>query len=311
MRTLRLIPDGTTFRFVRLQYIAYALSGGVILLTIILLLTRGLNFGVDFQGGILMEVGMPGAEADLAGMRATLGGLDLGDVSLQTFGEASTVLIRIERQPGGEDAQRQAVDKVKAALAQHYGPDISYRLVESVGAKVSLDLLVSGVEATVLALLAIAAYVWVRFEWQFAVGALAALVHDAVSTVGLFSLLGLEFNLTIVAAVLTIIGYSINDTVVIYDRIRENLRRYKTMPMPALIDLSVNETLARTVMTSMTTFLALLALLLFGGPVIRGFAIAMLWGVVVGTYSTVYVASPVLVHLNLRQPEPKAEPGGA
>jgi preprotein translocase SecF subunit len=258
----------------------------------------------------MIEVGMPGPAADLGAMRATLGDLGLGEVALQQFGDPATVLIRIERQAGGEAGQLAAVNAVKAALAERFGQDISYRRVEFVGPKVSEDLLWNGTQATVYALLAILAYVWFRFEWQFAVGAVVALVHDAVTTIGLFALFGLEFNLTTIAALLTIIGYSINDTVVIYDRVRENLRRYKAMPLPDLIDLSVNETLARTVMTSLTTLLALLALVAFGGPVIRGFTVAMVWGIVIGTYSTIYVASPMVLHLRLRR-EPVTQPAEA
>jgi preprotein translocase subunit SecF len=312
LRGFRLIPDHTRIPFVRYQYWAYAFSGALVLLTLVLLPTRGLNLGIDFQGGILMEVGMPGPAADLAAMRATLGDLGLGEVALQEFGEATTVLIRIERQEGGEAGQLAAVNQVKAALAERFGDDISYRRVEFVGPKVSADLLWNGTQAMVYAMLAILAYVWFRFEWQFAVGAVVALIHDAVTTVGLFALFGMEFNLTTIAAVLTIIGYSINDTVVIYDRVRENLRKYKAMPLPELIDRSINETLARTLMTSLTTLLALIALVVFGGPVIRGFTIAMIWGVVIGSYSTVYVAAPIVLHLNLRrEPAPQpAETGG-
>jgi preprotein translocase subunit SecF len=306
MRSFRLIPDDTRIPFVRYRYWAYALSGALVLLTLILLPTKGLNLGIDFRGGILIEVGMPTAAPDLAAMRSTLGDLGLGEVALQEFGSPSDILIRVEHQEGGEAGQLAAVNEIKAALAQHFGNDISYRRVEFVGPKVSEDLLWAGTQATVYALIAILVYVWFRFEWQFAVGAVVALVHDAVTTLGLFSLLGLEFNLASIAAILTIIGYSINDTVVIYDRVRENLRRYKAMPLPELIDRSINETLARTVMTSFTTLLALIALLVAGGPTIRDFAIAMVWGVVVGTYSTIYVASPMV--LQLRPPrEPTAQ----
>jgi preprotein translocase subunit SecF len=307
MRSFRLIPDDTRIAFVRYRYWAYALSGALVLLTLILVPTKGLNLGIDFQGGILIEVGMPGPAADLAAMRSTLQDLGLGEIALQEFGGPANVLIRIERQAGGEAGQLTAVDRVKTALAQHFSGDISYRRVEFVGPKVSEDLLWDGAQATVYALIAILVYVWFRFEWQFAVGAVVALIHDAVTTLGVFALFGLEFNLTSIAAILTIIGYSINDTVVIYDRVRENLRKYKTMPLPDLIDRSINETLARTVMTSLTTLLALVALVIFGGPVIRGFTIAMVWGVVIGSYSTVYVASPIVLHLNLRR-EPVAQP---
>jgi preprotein translocase SecF subunit len=307
MRSFRLIPDDTRIPFVRYQYWAYAFSGAMILLTLILLPTKGLNFGIDFRGGILIEVSMPTAAADLAAMRSTLNALGLGEVALQEFGGPANVLIRVERQPGGEQEQLAAVNQVKAALGERFGNDIVYRRVEVVGPKVSADLLWASAQAMFYATVAILIYIWFRFEWQFAIGAILALVHDAVTTLGLFSLFGLEFNLTSVAAVLTIIGYSTNDTVVIYDRVRENLRRYKAMPLPELIDRSINETLARTLMTSLTTLLVLIALAVAGGPVIRDFTIAMIWGVLVGTYSTVYVASPMVLHLNLRR-EPVPQP---
>jgi preprotein translocase subunit SecF len=310
MHTFRLVPVDTNFRFVRYQNWAYAFSGALVLLTLILLPTRGLNMGIDFQGGILIEAGMPTAAPDLAAMRTALDGLGLGEVALQDFGSPSDIMIRLERQPGGEPAQLAAVDQVKATLQKEFGDDISYRRVEMVGPKVSADLFWSSAWALGLALLAILVYVWFRFEWQFGVGGVIALAHDAFTTLGVFSLLGLEFNLSTVAALLTIVGYSINDTVVIYDRIRENLRRYKTMPLADLIDRSINETLARTVMTSATTLLALIALAAVGGPVIRDFTIAMIWGVLIGCYSTVYVASPIVLHLHLRR-ESAEEPAAA
>jgi preprotein translocase SecF subunit len=301
MLSFRFIPDRTSIPFIRYQRLGYAISGILIALSLLLLPTKSLNFGIDFQGGILIEVRVPGPAADLGAMRATLGGLGLGEVALQEFGQPNDVLIRIERQAGGEEAQQAAVDRVKAALAERFGDDISYRRVEFVGPKVSGDLFWAGTQAVIYALIAILAYIWFRFEWQFAIGAIVALIHDVILTLGIFSLLGLEFNLSTVAALLTIVGYSLNDTVVIYDRVRENLRRYKTMSLPELIDRSINETLARTVMTSLTTLLALIALFVFGGPVIRGFTFAMIWGVLVGTYSTIYIASPLLLHLNLRR----------
>lgn len=300
MISFRLIPDQTTIPFIRFERLGYALSGALVLLSLVLLPTKGLNFGIDFRGGTLIEVRMPGEAADLATMRATLGGLGLGEVALQEFGEPSDVLIRVERQTGDEDAQLAAVDTVKAALGGQFGEDISYRRIEFVGPKVSEELFSAGAQALGYALLAILAYIWFRFEWQFGVGAIVALVHDVILTLGVFSLLGLEFNLSTVAALLTIVGYSLNDTVVIYDRVRENLRRYKAMALPELLDRSINETLARTLMTSLTTLLALIALFVLGGPVIRGFTFAMIWGVLVGTYSTVYIATPLLLHLNLR-----------
>jgi preprotein translocase SecF subunit len=306
MHGFRLIPDNTRFHFVRYRHWAYAFSAALVVLTLVLLPTRGLNMGIDFQGGVLIEVGMP-RTPDLAAMRAALGGLGLGEVALQEFGSPSDILIRIERQAGGEEAQLAAVDVIRATLAQQFGDDVSYRRVEMVGPKVSADLFSSSAWALGLATLAILVYIWFRFEWQYGVGAVTALIHDAFTTLGMFALFGLEFNLATVAALLTIVGYSINDTVVIYDRIRENLRRYKTMPLADLIDLSINQTLARTLMTSATTLLALIALAVVGGPVIRDFTIAMIWGVLIGCYSTVYVASPMLLHLNLRR-EPADQP---
>ncbi len=300
MHRFRLVPDQTHIPFVRYQYWGYAISAALVLLTLILVPLKGLNFGIDFRGGTLVEVRMPGEAADLGAMRQALGGLGLGEVALQEFGEPTDVLIRIERQAGDDEAQAAAVNQVRAALDEQFGEGISYRRVEFVGPKVSEELLWAGTQAIIYAVLAILAYVWFRFEWHFAVGAILATVHDAVTTIGLFALLGLEFNLATVAAVLTIVGYSLNDTVVIYDRVRENLRRYKAMPLPELIDRSVNETLARTVMTSLTTLIALFALLVFGGPVIRDFVIAMIWGILIGTYSTIYVAAPILMHLKLR-----------
>ena len=206
MRGFRLIPDDTRISFVRYRYWAYAFSGALVLLTLMLVPTKGLNLGIDFQGGILIEVGMPGPAADLAAMRSTLQDLGLGEVALQEFGAPANVLIRIERQAGGEAGQFAAVERVKAALAQHFGADVSYRRVELVGPKVSEDLLWAGTQATIYALIAILVYVWFRFEWQFAVGAVVALMHDAITTLGVFALFGLEFNLTSIAAILTIIG---------------------------------------------------------------------------------------------------------
>ena len=301
MRSFRFVPDRTAIPFLRYEYLGYALSAVLILASLVLLPTKGLNLGIDFRGGILVEVRMPGEAADLGAMRATLGGLGLGEVALQEFGQPTDVLVRIERQAGSEEEQLAAVDAVKAALAERFGDDISYRRVEFVGPKVSGELFWAGAQAVIYALIAILAYIWFRFEWQFGVGAIVALVHDVIATLGIFSLLGLEFNLSTVAALLTIVGYSLNDTVVIYDRVRENLRRYKAMALRELLDRSLNETLARTVMTSLTTLVALVALFAFGGPVIRGFTFAMIWGVLVGTYSTIFVATPLLLHLNLRR----------
>jgi preprotein translocase subunit SecF len=302
MISFRLIADRTSFPFLRYRNLAYAVSGALMVLSVLLLPTKGLNFGIDFEGGTMIEVRMPGGAADLAGMRAALGALGLGEVALQEFGAPDDVLIRIERQQGSDAEQMAAVDVLKSALASAYGDDVSYRRVEFVGPKVSGELLWAGTQAVLYSLLAVLIYIWFRFEWQFGVGAVVALIHDVLLTLGVFSLLGLEFNLATVAAILTIVGYSLNDTVVVYDRVRENLRRYKALPMPALLDQSLNETLARTLMTSLTTLIALVALFVFGGPVIRDFTFAMIWGVVVGTYSSIFIATPLLLQLHVRRP---------
>jgi preprotein translocase subunit SecF len=302
MISFRLVPDQTSFPFLRYRKPAYVLSAVLFLISLVLLPTKGLNFGIDFQGGTMIEVRMPGDAADLAGMRATLGTLGLGEVALQEFGTPTDVLTRIERQDGDDEVQLAAVDLLKGALAEAYSEDVSYRRVEFVGPKVSGELLWAGTQAVLFALIAILIYIWFRFEWQFGVGAVVALIHDVVLTLGIFSLLGLEFNLATVAAILTIIGYSLNDTVVVYDRVRENLRRYKSLSMPALLDRSLNETLARTLMTSLTTLIALGALFVVGGPVIRDFTFAMMWGVVIGTYSSIFIATPLLLQLHVRRP---------
>jgi len=302
MISFRLVPDQTSIPFLRYRTLALAISGVMMAISLVLLPTKGLNFGIDFRGGTMIEVRMPGDAADLGGMRAILGGLGLGEVALQEFGAPTDVLIRIERQQGDEETQMAAVDVVKSALAEGYGNDLSYRRVEFVGPKVSSELLWAGTQAVLYALIAVLVYIWFRFEWQFGIGAVVALVHDVVLTLGIFSLLGLEFNLATVAAILTIVGYSLNDTVVVYDRVRENMRRYKALSMPDLLDRSLNETLARTLMTSVTTLIALLTLFVFGGPVIRDFTFAMIWGVVVGTYSSIFIATPLLLQLHVRRP---------
>ncbi|MFO1039402.1 MAG: protein translocase subunit SecF [Geminicoccaceae bacterium] len=301
---LRLVPDNTKIPFFRYRWYAFAWSIFVLVATIILVAVRGLNFGIDFQGGVLIEVQTPGP-ADLAKMRQTLGGLDLGDVSLQNAGSDSDVMIRVERQEGDDQAQREAVEKVKTALDQTLGQGLVYQRAEFVGPRVSSELLMNSVWAVAVSMIGVLIYLWFRFEWQYGVGAIASLIHDVSATIGIYAITGISFDLTSVAAVLTIVGYSLNDTVVIYDRVRENLRRYKAMPLEQLLDRSINETLARTLATSLTTALALIGLFLFGGEVIRDFTIIMIWGVVIGTYSTIYIATPVLWYLNLRSTENK------
>ncbi|MBC8157916.1 MAG: protein translocase subunit SecF [Alphaproteobacteria bacterium] len=303
MFRLQLVPAGTNIQFITRRITYFIFSVALIIAALGLFGVRGLNYGIDFQGGIMIDVKTQGP-ADIASMRSTLSDLGLGEVALQEFGAPDDVLIRLQKQPGGDHAQQDAVEKVKAAL----GTDVEYRRTEFVGPKVSEELFLDGVYAVCGAIFAILLYIWFRFEWQFGVGAGVALVHDVISTIGIFALLGLEFNLSTVAAILTIAGYSINDTVVVYDRVRENLRKYKTMTLPELLNKSINETLSRTVMTSVTTLLALLALYFLGGEVIRGFSFAMIWGVLIGTYSSICVAVPLLLYMKLpRRAKPSKE----
>jgi preprotein translocase SecF subunit len=300
--TIRRIPN---INFMRLRQVGFLLSGLMTIASIVVFFVNGLNYGIDFSGGTLIEVRDARGEADLAKMRSDLDGLGLGDVSLQNFGSPDDVLIRLQRQPGGDKDQEAAVQKVKDKL----GTSFDYRRTEVVGPTVGAELIKAGVEATILALFAIAFYVWFRFEWPFGVGAMLSTLHDTITTIGLFSLLQIEFNLTTLAAILTIAGYSINDTVVIYDRVRETMRRYKTMDFAELINKSLNETLSRTILTVSTTALAVLSLLLFGGEVLRGFSIAMLWGILIGTYSSLFIAAPVLYYI--RPKRSGAQPGDA
>jgi preprotein translocase subunit SecF len=296
VRLLRIVPDDTKFDFMRFRHISFPLSALLSIIAISLYFFHGLNFGIDFKGGLLMEVQSKAGDADLAKMRSTLGALGLGEVQLQQFGAPSNVLIRIAEQPGGDAAQQQAVGKVRGAL----GNEVDYRRVEVVGPRVSGELLSYGVVGLGLAIVCILIYLWFRFEWQFALGAMIANVHDIVLTIGFMSLLQIDFDLTSIAALLTILGYSLNDTVVIYDRIREMLRRYRKLPMPELLNASVNQTLSRSVITHVTVSLALLALLLFGGQAIHSFTATMMFGVVlVGTYTSVFIASPILIYLGV------------
>jgi preprotein translocase subunit SecF len=296
MRLISLVPTGTKINFLQFRKIAAVLSLVLCVASAGLFFVKGLNFGIDFRGGILIEVRTEGP-ANMSQLRDSLGGLGLGEVQLQEFGQPTDVLIRIERQPGGEKAQLLAVETAKRAL----GTDVDYRRTEFVGPKVGGELIEAGITAVLLALTAMLVYIWFRFEWQFGVGAVVALLHDVLLTIGIFALLGLEFNLSTVAAILTIAGYSINDTVVVYDRVRENLRKFKQMALPDLLNLSINATLSRTLLTSITTLLALMALYLFGGEVLRGFSFAMIWGVLVGTYSSIFIAVPLLVYMKLRR----------
>jgi preprotein translocase subunit SecF len=296
MRLLRIVPDDTKFDFMRFRRISFPVSALLSILAITLYFVHGLNFGIDFVGGTLMEVQNKAGPADLAKMRSTLGGLGVGEVQLQQFGGPSDVLIRLAQQPGGENAQQAAVEKVRAAL----GDTVEYRRLEVVGPRVSTEFLTSGTLGLMLAIIAILIYLWFRFEWQFALGAMIANVHDLVLTIGFMSVTQIDFDLTSIAALLTILGYSLNDTIVIYDRIREMLRRYKRLSMADLLNISVNATLSRSIITHVTVTLALLALLTFGGQAIHSFTATMMFGVVlVGTYTSVFIAAPILIYLGV------------
>jgi preprotein translocase subunit SecF len=294
--SLRIVPDNTHFDFTQFRRISFPVSAVLSILAITLFFTHGLNLGIDFKGGTLLEVRAKSGAADLAAMRATLGKLGLGEVQLQQFGGPQEVLIRVAEQPGGDAAQQEAANKVKAAL----GDAVDYRRVEVVGPRVSGEFLAYGMLGLMLAIVSILIYLWFRFEWQFALGAMIANVHDIVLTIGFMSISQVDFDLTSIAALLTILGYSLNDTVVIYDRIREMLRRYKKMPMPQLLNESINSTLSRSIITHVTVTLALLALLLFGGQAIHSFTAVMMFGVVlVGTYTSIFIASPILIYLGV------------
>ncbi len=293
---VRIVPDDTKFDFIRFRRVSFPISAALSILAITLFFTHGLNFGIDFKGGTLVEIQDKSGSADIAKLRATLSALNLGDIQLQQFGGPANVLIRVAEQPGGDQAQQAAVQKVRGAL----GDSVEYRRVEVVGPRVSGELLAYGTIGLMVAIVGILIYLWFRFEWQFALGAMIANVHDIVLTIGFMSVTQIDFDLTSIAALLTILGYSLNDTVVIYDRIREMLRRYKKMSMPELLNISINSTLSRSIVTHVTVTLALLALLLFGGHAIHSFTATMMFGVVlVGTYTSVFIASPILIYLGV------------
>jgi preprotein translocase subunit SecF len=299
---IRFIPDDTSLPFMRYSRIGFLLSGLLCMASIAIFLVNGLNYGIDFKGGTLVEVRTQGA-VTIGDLRQRLGNLGLGEVELQEFGGANDILIRVESQPGGEAAQAEGLSRLTAAL----GKDVEIRRVEVVGPKVSAELTQEGTIAVVAAIIMVLIYIWFRFEWQFGIGAVASLLHDVIITIGVLSILRIEFNLNIIAAILTIIGYSLNDTVVIYDRIREYLRKFKKMPFVDLINAALNSTLARTIITGTSTLIALLSLYIFGGEVIRGFTFTMIFGVLVGTYSSLFIAAPVLILLgSVRETKPEA-----
>ena len=339
---LKLVRDDTHVQFISKRFAAFVLSSLLILASIGLFFSQGLNLGIDFRGGIMIELGLDEAP-DLEDLRSELGTLGFGDVSVKEYESPTDIEIKVEQPEGGEEALEAAKNTLKEKLrgmfgtpfevpadfnpdamtqaekAQLFGTEVfdiqfidvdgsreykvwtglSFRQEQSVGPRVSGELIETGILAVLLAVGAVLIYIWLRFEWQFGVGAVVALVHDVILTIGFFSITQLEFNLSIIAALLTIVGYSLNDTVVVYDRVRENLRKYRSVPLPELFNNSINETLSRTVMTSLTTLLALGALFFFGGEVIRGFTAAMIWGIFVGTYSSIFVAVPFLLLLNL------------
>ncbi|CDX12264.1 Protein translocase subunit SecDF [Mesorhizobium sp. ORS 3324] len=290
------IPPGTKIPFMGIRRWTFALSSTLSILSVVGFLTLGINYGIDFKGGSIIEVQSKQGDANLGDIRSRLSELNIGEIQVQQFGAPNDVLIRVGTQGAGENAEQTVIDKVRGELQDQY----NFRRVEVVGPTVSGELAKQGTIAMLIALVGILLYVWFRFEWQFAVGAIVATVHDVVMTIGFFVISGLEFNQSSLAAILTIIGYSLNDTIVVYDRVREDLRRYKKMPLPQLLNNAINETLSRTTLTSVTTSLALLALVLFGGEVIRSFTLAMLFGVVFGTYSSIFIAAPLLILFKLR-----------
>ena len=302
MKGLRLVPEETNLDFIGKRFLAFVFSTILIVGSIGLVATNGLNFGIDFTGGTVIEIKTP-VEPDIAELRSELNGLELGAISIQEFGAVDDLLIRLPQQDdatGDGSAQKAAIEKVRAALDAKY-ESVDYRRIEFVGPQVGEELKKQGALAVLFSLFGILAYVWFRFEWQFGVASIIALAHDAILTIGLFALTQMEFNLSTVAAILMIAGYSINDTVVVFDRIRENLRKYKKKPLGELFNMSVNQMLSRTLMTSVTTLLALVALYVFGGEVIRGFIYALIFGIGVGTYSSVFVAAPLLMFMNVKR----------
>ena len=273
------------------------LSGILIIASLVFLVFKGLNFGVDFKGGTLIELRTDKSSANITKIRDSFNQMNLGDVSVKNFGNETDFVVKFEKQNSNDP---QFIEEIKTKLSNSIG-SVDFRRIENVGPKVSAELLRSGVIAIALSLAAMLLYIWIRFEWQFSLGAILALFHDVIITLGVFSVFSLEINLSIVAAVLTIVGYSMNDTVVIFDRVRENLRKYADVKIFELTNISINETLSRTIITSVTTLLALLSIFIFGGEILKGFSLAMILGVIFGTYSSIYIANPVLVSLKVSQ----------
>ena len=305
---LKLVPTETKIDFFKVTTLTVGLSALLAVLSVVAFFVFGLNYGIDFKGGSVIRTATP-SKVEVSLYRDVLSGLELGDFTVTEVNDPgadltdtnrNAVMIRIEQQSDDAETQNDIIAEVKSALGSEID-GVSFLQTDSVGAKVSGELVIAGIEAVVLAVLAVLFYIWLRFEWQFSLGAVAALVHDVILTIGVFAVFQIEFNLSIIAAILTIVGYSLNDTVVVFDRVRENLRRFKAKPLKELLNMSINETLSRTVMTSVTTLLALVALYVLGGDVIRGFTFAMIWGVIVGTYSSVFIASPILLRLGVKR----------
>ncbi|MBS0186028.1 MAG: protein translocase subunit SecF [Proteobacteria bacterium] len=299
---LSLIPHGTSIDFIRIRHVTYLISILITAITFVMLWINGLNLGIDFKGGILIEVQTKGP-ANLKELRDHVSHLDLGEVALQEFGRSDEVLIRLARQEGGEQGQIQAISKIQKAL----GDDVSFRRIETVGPKMGEELINNGIYAVFWCLVAMLIYIWFRFELHFAICAIIALFHDAIAVLALYTIFHFEFNSQAIVAILMTVGYSINDTVVIYDRIRENLRKYKAMPDRELINLSINETLSRTILTSSTTLLSLIALYVFGGEVVAEYSLPLIIGITFGTYSSIFLSAPLLLFFNLRRKNQSAE----
>ena len=297
LKPIKFIKFDTHINFLSKITTFLTISIMLVILSIGTIFFKGLNFGIDFNGGTIIEVQKIIGNADVSEMRERLSSLDIGNTQLQEFGKETDLLIRVEQNSDQEGSQQAIIKKITETIQSDY----EIRRIEVVGPKVSGELIQKGITAVIASIVCVLIYIWFRFEWQFGVGSIVALIHDIVITIGVFSLFQLEFNLSIIAALLTIVGYSLNDTVVIYDRIREELRKYKKMPILELINQALNLTLSRTLMTSITTLIALLSLYLFGGEVIKGFTFAMIWGVLIGTYSSIFIASPVLIKLKVKR----------
>src|SRR5271166_1337071 len=296
MKLLRLAPENTKISFMRFRRVSYPLSAALSIVSVLMFLFVGMNFGIDFAGGTQVDLRAKSGEANLADIRAKAESLGLGPVEVQQIGAVSDVLLRLNVQPGGESGQQTAVAKLRDAFSGDY----EFRSVDAVGPSVSSELVQSGTLGVVVAILAVLTYLWFRFEWQFAIGAIIGTMHDLLLTVGFFCVTQLEFNQTSIAAILTIVGYSLNETVVVLDRIREVMRKYKRLSTAEIIDMSINAVLPRTIMTATTVFLALLALFFLGGHVIRSFSAAMIWGIFVATYSSIFICSPMLIYMGVR-----------